>query len=254
MFTNLMASAPKRRRESPAAWGVSVLFHVTAALLLAEGASRMAAGPRVPTVFDRVTYVDIAQERAREPEPKPAEPAAAPAPPETPPEVTRPDLPAGYQVLSVPDEVVGIPPAGLTEFRAEDFSGRGVAGGVAGGRPLQLVATTRAAPAAEEAPVSVTVVDEPPRVINVATLRSRMEALYPVNLRFAGIGGPVVIQLVVDTKGFVEPRGDTIVSAAFRELESPTRELVRSLRFEPARRNGRPVRVWVRLPVIWSVE
>jgi protein TonB len=251
MFSNLMASAPKRTgfRAAPA-WGVSVLVHALGAFLFATGAARLSTrGDEV--VFDRVSYVDISQEPPPEPEPE-VEDTPAPAQP-APAEVTEPDLPAGYQVLAVPDEVVGIPAPGLVEFRAEDFTGRGIAGGVGGGRPLHLAPTPARAPEPEPV-LSVAVVDEPPRIVNALEISSRMEELYPMHLRLARVSGEVVIQLVVDAKGNVEPKGDTIVSATNRELVLPTRALARVVRFEPARRNGNPVRVWVRLPVSWKAD
>ena len=251
MFSNLLFSKPQRRTVRSPAWGVSVVVHALAVVLAVNGASRLNE-QRGPAVFEAVTFMDIAPEPERVEEPKP-EPEPEAAAPEPAPEVTRPELPAGYQVLAAPEEMVGIPAPGLVEIRAEDFTGRGIAGGVGGGLPLKLAPTTPRAPEVE-APMSVAVVDEPPRVSNAAEIASRMEELYPMTLRMAGVGGQVVIQLVVDAKGFVETKGDTIVSSSHRELDRPTRELARIVRFEPARRNGNPVRVWVRLPVTWSVD
>jgi outer membrane biosynthesis protein TonB len=45
-----------------------------------------------------------------------------------------------------------------------------------------------------------------------------------------------------------------VLSATHPDFASASMELVRLIRFEPARRNGRPVRVWVQLPVDWKVD
>ena len=159
-------------------------------------------------------------------------------------------------MLAGPAEMIGIPEPGKVEVRPEDFTGRGVAAGIARGLTSKMAATVPMvvrAPEVDE-PVSVAVVDQPPRVANAPEIAARMEELYPMGLRLAGIGGEVVIQLVVDAKGRVEATGDTIVSSSHRGLEQPTRALARVVRFEPALRNGNPVRVWVRLPVQWTVD
>ena len=129
----------------------------------------------------------------------------------------------------------------------------GVAGGVARGRPtLDVVPDTT--PLIQPAPLSVAVVDQPPRVINRDQIAERMRDLYPLRYRMAEVEGVVLVQLVVSTDGHVEADGLTIVSSTFPEFEGPSRELVQALRWEPARRNGQPVRVWVRLPVNWTIH
>ena len=81
-----------------------------------------------------------------------------------------------------------------------------------------------------------------------------MRALYPPIYRAAGIQGRAVVQLVVDTEGRVEDEGMSVVSATAPDFAAASLELARLVRFEPARRNGRPVRVWVQLPVDWKID
>ena len=45
----------------------------------------------------------------------------------------------------------------------------------------------------------------------------------------------------------------SIVSATHPDFGPASMELALLVRFEPARRNGRPVRVWVQLPVDWTI-
>ena len=248
MFSNLMASAPKRHAVSPSAWGTATILHALVVLGVLWGTSRATSIPP----GERVIYAELSDwkevappEIVQPPPPKPApEPAAA--------QVAGPDLPAGFQELRSPEQILAeIPPPGAIAIRAADFSGRGIAGGVAGGRALAL---QPAAPEAEPAPVSVAVVDRPPRVLNGDELTRAMEALYPQTYRSAGIEGEVVVQLVVDTKGEVERDGITILSSTHPAFAEATRALITRLRFEPASRNGRAVRVWVRLPVTWKIR
>jgi TonB family protein len=249
MFTNLMASKPQRGSVSPSALGVSLVVHGLALLGLVAGASRIAPTPSTDDTY----YAELTEWKA------PPPPEVAPAPPPPPPvqhqavvEVERPDLPQGFQEIAAPAQILAeIPPPGAIAFRAEDFSGEGVAGGVAHGRPLLLADTAKPA-AFEPPPVSVAVVDKPPRILNASDMTNRMQALYPTKARLMGMAGDVVVQMVIDTKGQVEAEGLTIVSSTSPEFDEPTLAVVRLLRWEPARRNDRPIRVWVRLPVNWS--
>jgi TonB family protein len=261
MFTNLLASVPKRGRVSSSpAWATSVVLHLlVVAFVLLE--TTRSVEPEVSTLIrEPVTFVEIPEEETPEPrdqepeaeQPDPEPPVDRPAQPKI--EMTRADLPAGYQVLATPIDVVGIPAPGRVEIRAEDFSGRGIVGGVEGGRPLvAMSAGPGAAPVADSAPLSVAVVDEPPRLSNRAEIGYRMEELYPPSFRMAGIEAELVIWFVVDTNGRVETSELRIVSETRGGFEAATRQLARLMRFEPARRNGQPVRVWVEQPLIWTV-
>jgi TonB family protein len=252
MFSNLLASAPKRNPLSPSALGVSTITHVLAVLAVMWLTGRAMESPA--RAYDDVTYVDIGQEVAPPPEPV-QPPPPPPAPVADPVEVTRPDLPEGFQELVAPREILAsIPAPGRVEIKAEDFSGLGLAGGVAGGRPLIPSDTARVAPSFEPPPVSVDVVDKHPRVINLQQIRPFMQELYPPHYRMADIEGQAVVQLVVDARGRVESEHIDIVSSTHPEFEPATREVARMLRWEPATRNGRPVRVWVRMPVNWTID
>ena len=252
MFSNLLASAPKRAALSPSAWGVSSVLHVLALSAVAWGTSLATEAPATSAPVIYVSLTD-APEPLDEPEQPP--PAEQPAGPEAAPvEIVRTDVPEGFQELSAPDEILAsIPPPSSVEIRAEDFSGMGVAGGVARGRPILAAAPDTARPV-QPAPLSVAVVDEAPRVLNREQIAVRMRDLYPLRYRMADIEGQVVVQLVVGTDGRVEEDGLSVVSSTYPEFEGPSRELVQELRWEPARRNGQPVRVWVRLPVSWTID
>jgi protein TonB len=103
-------------------------------------------------------------------------------------------------------------------------------------------------------PLSVEFVDRPPRPTNVRDLGPRMRELYPPTYRQVGIEGQAVVEFVVDAQGRVEDEGMSIVSSTHPDFRQATQELIKLLRFEPATVNGRPVRVWIRMPVEWKIS
>lgn len=249
MFTNLMASAPQRRLGStPPALGLATTLHIAIVLTLVWQTSKPAEQRAAPRA-EQFTFLSIPEAPApvEPPEPPPAAADEQPAAPEA-----APDVPAGYQVLAAPAEITGIPEPGKVEFRAEDFTGRGIAGGLGGGRKVLVAAPPDSAPELET-PLSVAVVDQPPRLKNLAEITPRLEALYPRSYHMAGIEGRVIIEVVVDRDGRVEDDTMKVVSSSHADFEEPSRDLVRLMRFEPARRNGRAVRVWIRLPINWTI-
>jgi TonB family protein len=245
MFTTLMASAPERRPWSISGWGgVSAGLH--AALIL--GVLWLTSRPAdVQTVAEeRITYI-VFPEEVPPPVDVPVEPPPPAEQPTAPDQPAPPELPRGFQELEVLREIpLEVPAPSTFRVRSLDYSGVGVAGGTGEGYapPADTVA----------APVPLAVVDRLPQLKDVGFLVHRMRALYPPFFRQAEIEGRAIVQLVVDTEGRVEPDGMSVISATHAEFGPPSMELARMLRFEPARRNGRPVRVWVQLPVDWTIN
>jgi protein TonB len=247
MFTTLMASSPERRPWSMSGWGgISAGLHAALLLGVLWITSRPSAVESVAE--ERITYIVFPQE-----EPLPVDVPVEPPPPAEADVPTAPELPPvaeeprGFQELEIPREVpVTIPPPSTFRVRAVDYRGVGVAGGTGEGyvAPVDTVA----------APLPLAVVDRLPQMKNVGELANRMRALYPPIYRAAGIEGRAVVQLVVDTEGRVEPEGMSVISASHPDFAAASMELARLVRFEPARRNGRAVRVWVQLPVDWKVD
>jgi protein TonB len=73
-------------------------------------------------------------------------------------------------------------------------------------------------------------------------------------LRQAGIQGRVVLRAIVDTTGRVEPTSVRIVKSPSSAFEQPTRDWVLKALFRPARVHGRAVRVFINLPVDYSLK
>jgi protein TonB len=74
---------------------------------------------------------------------------------------------------------------------------------------------------------------------------------YPSSLRSAGIGGEVLVEFTVDATGRV--LGAQVIKSTRHEFEAPTIRAVLRWRFEPGKRNGRPVPFRMVVPVDFSV-
>lgn len=93
-------------------------------------------------------------------------------------------------------------------------------------------------------------VAEPPRPINLGTLQAELMRLYPEHLRNTGWRGQVQVRFRVDTQGAISR--PVVVQSSNEAFNEPSIRAVRHLRFHPARVGGRPVAVWVELPIEWS--
>jgi protein TonB len=97
-------------------------------------------------------------------------------------------------------------------------------------------------PLVGDQPATAATVDRPAALI--APPRPR----YPDQLRAAGVIGRVVVRLVVDTMGRVEPATVVIRESSHDLFAHAVRAVLPSLRFAPAEAGGRKVRMLVDLP------
>ncbi len=82
-----------------------------------------------------------------------------------------------------------------------------------------------------------------------AELLSSPPAEYPRILWRAGIHGRVVVEVVIDTLGRVEPGSPRVVSSPNPAFNEPALNAVREAVFRPARVHGRAVRARMRAPI-----
>ena len=75
---------------------------------------------------------------------------------------------------------------------------------------------------------------------------------YPFNLRRSGISGEAVIRFVVDTRG--KTRDIEILSSTHEEFGAAAAATVAKWRYDPARKNGQPVNVHLRMPMIFNIN
>jgi len=144
----------------------------------------------------------------------------------------------GFQTVIVPAQIpTNIPPVDLQQrFDPKDYSGSGIEGGrangiVASGSEVYAEALVEERPALLSAP--------PPE--------------YPPLLKQAGIQGRVILRAVIDTTGRVEPASVKIMKSPNPAFDQPTKDWVLKALFRPARLHGRGVRVFINLPVDYSL-
>jgi TonB family protein len=307
MFTRLVASARGRsqfRRPAVIIGSVAVHAALLAAVIWASSPEHVEAG-QAHASDEEVTYIDIAEIPVlpdlamEEPapqriEPPPAAVTARPAarPAQASPAPTSPaqprrtaavtpstsDEPAGFQELRSPDAVIGIPAPdpGLGAVRAEDFGGRGQAGGTAGGTPAEGAGTGRigtgdgtgtgtgtgasagtgtgAGGGPPTGTFSPNLVDRRAELTNRNDVVRTLQRLYPRSLRESGTEGSVRVQFVVTAEGRVDMSTVQIQASTNEEFAEATRKALAEFRFRPARKGDHNVRMLTMLPVEWKLS
>ncbi len=155
-----------------------------------------------------------------------------------PPPVQLADALKGFQTVAVPAQIpTDIPPVDLQQrFDPKDYSGSGIEGGRANG-----IVVSGSEVYAEA------LVEERPELL------SAPPPIYPQLLKQAGIQGRVILHAIVDTTGRVEPASVRIIKSPSPAFEQPTKDWVLKALFRPARLHGRGVRVFINLPVDYSL-
>ncbi len=216
----------RRRISGKRLLGVgSASFTIHTAIIAGIVYGTLHAAPRDDRVRMDTTVVLLAPQERQ----KPAEPAP----------VQLVDALKGFQTVAVPAQIpTDIPPIDLQQrFDPRDYSGSGVEGGrangiVVGGGEVYAEA----------------IVEERPELL------SAPPPIYPPLLRQAGIQGRVVLRAIVDTTGRVEPASIRIVKSPSAGFEQPTKDWVLKALFRPARMHGQAVRVFISLPVDYSLK
>ncbi len=90
--------------------------------------------------------------------------------------------------------------------------------------------------------------DTPPRLTNSDHVRARIQDLYPPLLREAGVGGSANVWLFISETGTVDQAELNQTSGA-DELDAAAVELAKEMLFLPAAHEGKPVAVWVSIPI-----
>src|SRR5580704_13897673 len=177
MFNTLLESKPKKARTLG-----GTIFSVVAHVVLLTGAIYVTAHAAIKNQKEKVEKIQFAEmKKEAPPPPKPPPPKDA---------IVAPPPPKGFQVLTAPVNIPDvIPNVDLTKKVTDeaDFSGKGVAGGVAKGKE------------GGTGPVT----DQPYFDFQVekqaGTSPDSPRPEYPEMLRSAGIEGEVLAEFVVDT-------------------------------------------------------
>lgn len=94
-------------------------------------------------------------------------------------------------------------------------------------------------------------VEELPRPINGSEFSRALDSNYPPALRAERVSGAVGVRFRLLEDGSVDRNSISIVTSTNEQFNEATVRSVATLRFRPARVSGRPVRVWVEMPVAW---
>lgn len=252
-----------------------------AGLLALHRAPPAAIAAESPGNLERVTYLDVppppeAESPRKVLRPRPVAVSEAVIIPAAAGEVAHPGKAAGFQELLAPREIKTLPPPDPSgaAVHERDFSGRGIVGGVAGGKPPPALPPDLAAALAREGrlsddvaaarpappmkPIEVEAVDIKPKLLNRDEIAERLLAAYPPMLKNVGIEGTAIIQFVVDTTGVVVAGSGRVVTATHALFGKAGLDVLPHARFSPARTslNGvvMAVPVNVRVPLAWSQE
>jgi TonB family protein len=232
---------PPHPGRSLLAWSVpAVTLEVAVALVTVW---MTASQPRVePEPTETYHFVELTPDVSV---PKPPPPPEPPRLPPAPTAVEPMDL-KGFLTLTIPAVTLAeIPPPdlGRTTISARDFTGEGFEGGRGG---------TEMAPAPEPAGPTFTPFTVAPRLENEREVARALEREYPTPLRYAGIGGQVLLWLFIDASGKVE---ETVLktSSGFELLDAAAMRVAILMEFTPAINRDRRVAVWVAIPVDFEV-
>ena len=228
----LESNAPRQRRRASTAASIAVHTAVIAAAIVATASAKIGA-PDKGKDRDRVYIL--------RPPPSPPRRAAYGSRPPTP----------RRRESSFEDMVPTVP-------RIPDFALRAPDKALADINPLTLIGRDSGFHRErwrvgwrEGEPWSASIGGEPATVANVeraAALLAPPRPRYPDQLRAAGVTGRVVVRLVVDTTGHIEPASVVVRESSHDLFAHAVRAVLPALRFRPAEVGGRKVRMLVDLP------
>lgn len=236
MFNQLIESKRSKKRNT----GTTVFsIGLHAGLIgLAVLATANAAIKNEKPKAEKIEFVQVKKDEPpppkKEPPPPPKDVTVAPPPPK------------GFQTLQAPPIVpVKIPDIDLSKkvTNVADFSGKGVAGGVASG----VVGGT--GPVSDNQTYFAYQVEKP-----AATRPGSASPNYPETLRSAGIEGEVDAEFTVDTTGRVDQAAGIKITKATNDLfKAAVISALPKMRFYPAEVGGKKVKQLVQQPFTFSI-
>jgi protein TonB len=227
MFENLIETKPKKPKTVKTMI-LSVVIHAVLISGAVYGTLQAKEALEKPKA-EKVEFVEMKKDEPPPPEEK------APPPPEI---VAAPPPPKGFQVLTAPIKIPDVlPEIDLSKKMTDeaDFSGKGVAGGIAKG----VVGGT--------GPVSDQTYFEF-QVEKQVSMAGQANLRYPDMLRSANVEGEVLAQFVVDTTGRVEKGSVKILKSSHELFTNSVQAALGSMRFYPAEIGGRKVKQLVQQP------
>ncbi len=233
MFDNLIESkAAKQKRAGGMV--TSTVVHVVLISAAVYGTLHAKEELEKPKA-EKVEFVEM-KKKDQPPPPKKDTP---------PPMVNAPPPPKGFQVLTAPIKIPDVlPDIDLSKkvTNEADFSGKGVAGGLAKG-------VVNAAPVKEDQPYFEFQVEK-----QVAQIPGTGAPRYPDMLRSANVEGDVLAQFVVDTTGRAEVGTFKVLKSSHDLFTNAVKAALPNMRFYPAEVGGRKVKQLVQMPFVFSLQ
>lgn len=90
--------------------------------------------------------------------------------------------------------------------------------------------------------------DQDPKLQNGDEVVKALQEAYPTDLKAAGIRGRTVLWMLVDADGRVS-RVNVEDSSGHEALDAAAEKVARTMRFEPATKDGSPIAVWIAQPI-----
>jgi protein TonB len=237
MFDNLIESKAKKQKRAA---GVifSAVLHVVLITAAVYGTLQAKNAIEKPKA-EKVEFVEM----KKKDEPPPPKEEPKPPPPDV---VVKAPPPKGFQVLTAPIKIPDVlPDIDLSKkvTNEEDFSGKGVAGGIAkgvvGGTPQPV----------SDQPYFEFQVEK-----QVAALPDNPRPRYPDMLRSANVEGEVLAQFVVDTSGRAEMNTFKVLKSSHDLFTNSVKSALANMRFYPAEVGGRKVKQLVQMPFVFGLN
>jgi protein TonB len=224
MFENLIETKPKKPKTLKT-MALSVFIHTVLIAGAVYGTLQAKEAIEKPKA-EKVEFVEMKKD-------EPPPPKEEPPPPEV---VAAPPPPKGFLVLTAPIKIPDVlPEIDLSKKVTDeaDFSGKGVAGGIAKG----VVGGT-----SDQVHFDFQVEKQ------VAPAPGNPIPRYPDMLRSANVEGEVLVQFVVDTTGRVEMGTFKVLKSSHDLFTNSVRQALGGMRFYAAEIGGRKVKQLVQQP------
>lgn len=236
MFDNLLESKAKKQKRG-GGFLLSAVLHTLAITGAVYGTLQAKQELEKPKA-EKVEFVKM--EKKDEPPPPKEEPK--PMPKDV---VAAPPVAKGFQVLTAPIKIPDVlPDIDLSKKVTDeaDFSGKGVAGGIAKGVVGGVVPKD----------VENTTYFEF-QVEKQAAVSSAPSPRYPDMLRSANVEGEVLAQFVVDTTGRADMSTFKVLKSSHDLFTNSVRQSLPQYRFLAAEIGGRKVKQLVQMPFVFSL-
>ncbi|HKW46421.1 MAG TPA: TonB family protein [Gemmatimonadaceae bacterium] len=237
MFDNLIESKAKKQKRAG-----GVIFSAVLHAVLITGAIYGTLQAKDAIEKPKAEKVEFVEMKKKD-EPPPPKEEPKPPPPDV---VVKAPPPKGFQVLTAPIKIPDVlPDIDLSKkvTNEEDFSGKGVAGGIAkgvvGGTPQPV----------SDQPYFEFQVEK-----QVAAMPGNSPPRYPDMLRSANVEGEVLAQFVVDTTGRAEVNTFKVLKSSHDLFTNSVKSALANMKFYPAEVGGRKVKQLVQMPFVFSLN